>query len=211
MSRRQRRNCGSDGIKGRFASEYGVMKTITAQPGTSIANSANRGSGTARWKTGAMLLLLASVGFFASGCYDDGYGYRSVRTGYYATYGGPSPYYGYDPYPYGYGYAPGYGPGIAVGVSSYRARSEYGRPYYGRQHYRRSGYHDRYDRRRDRRWDGRSYRGRDRERGRNWERRRSGDGRRTWEGRKERSQRRSGVRGTAPRRQPGAPVDTQPE
>lgn len=148
-----------------------------------------------RVKPAALMLLLAGIGFFTTGCYDDRYGYRSVHTGYHASYGGPSPYYGYDPYPYGYGYGPRYGTGVAVGVSSYRS---YPRGYDG-YGYRRYGYSNR-------RWD--------RRRGdrRQWDRRRSGDGRRTWEERKSRRERGRAIRrSTAPMEAPGAPIETQPE
>ena len=129
-------------------------------------------------------MLLAGISFAATGCYEDPYygSHRGVRSGYYASYGGPAPYYGYEPYGYGYG------PGIAVGVSSYRSHPGYVRGrYYGRSGYR-SGYrrgYDRYDGRRydRRRWDGRRGDGR-RGDGRNWERRdrnRSGERRATSE------------------------------
>jgi hypothetical protein len=127
-----------------------------------------------RIKTAAVLLLLGGTALFATGCYDEPgyYGRRNVRAGYYASYGGPGPYYGHDPYGYGYGY----GSGIGVGVSSYRSYpGYYRRPYYGRG-YGRSGYYRRHDRRRDwdRReergdrgsWDRRGRRGRDRDRDR---------------------------------------------
>ena len=114
-----------------------------------------------RIKAAAVVLLLSGTALFATGCYDEPgyYGHRNVRTGYYASYGSPGPYYGYDPYPYRYG------SGVSVGVSSYRSHpGYYRRPYY-RRGYGRSGYYRRYDRRRD--WDRRDHRG-DR---RSWDRR----------------------------------------
>ena len=145
-----------------------------------------------RVKAGAVVLLLVGIGFIATGCHDEYYGQRSVRRGYYASYGAPGPYYGYDPYPYGYGYAPG----VAVGVSSYRYRPAYvRRPYYGRGDYSRSGYYRRTDRRR------------------NWDERGSGERRRSWDRRGARSERSPAIRrSTAPDAdRTGAPVETQPE
>lgn len=147
-----------------------------------------------RLKTIAIALLSIGIAFVSTGCYEDPYyyGHRNVRAGYYASYAGPDPYYGYDPYPYGYGY----GPGIGVGVSSYRV-ARYDRPrYYGRRYDRR-----RYDRR------GYDRRGGDRRR---WDR--SGDDeRRPPSDRRERRRSRSTERRMAPAQQPDAPVETQPE
>ena len=136
-----------------------------------------------------MVLLLAGVGFFATGCYDDPgyYGHRPVRAGYYASYG--DPYYGYDPYGYGYG------PGVGVGV--YRSRPAYvRRPYYARRdYYRRGGYYRRSGDRRE------------------WDRRGSGDRRRNIErrGRRDRDRDRAIRRSTAPDQQPETPEDTRLE
>ena len=172
------------------------MKTIDTFGAELNGNRASLNTLRRRLRPAAVVLLLAGIGFFTTGCYDDRYGYRGVHTGY-AAYGAPGHYYGHDPYPYGYGYGPGYGPGVSVGVSSYRS---YPRGY-DRYGYRRHGNSNR-------RWDGR----RD-DRRRNWDRRRSRDGRRSWEGRKAQSQQRGRAirRSTAPSERPGAPVDTQPE
>ena len=141
-----------------------------------------------RLKLAAVALLLMGAAFVSSGCYEDPryYGHRGVRAGYYASYAGPEPYYGYEPYGYGYG------PGIGVGVSSYRSGRYYDRPRYSGRRYDRR----RYDRRDGgrRRWD----------RGGNGEGRRSGD-------RRERRRSRSSDRREAPAQQRGAPVGTQPE
>ena len=149
-------------------------------------------------KAAAVALLLMGVALFSTGCYEDPayYGHRNVRAGYYSSYAGPEPYYGYEPYGYGYG------PGIGVGVSSYRAG--YDRPrYYGRRYDRR-----RYDRRG---YDRRGYDRRDGDR-RRWDRR--GDGRRGDRPRDRRDRRRS--RSTEQRMAPAqqqryAPEGTQPE
>ena len=148
-----------------------------------------------RLKAAAVALLLTGVAFVSSGCYEDPryYGHRTVRTGYYASYGAPSPYYGYEPYPYGYGY----GSGIGIGVSSYRGGRYYDRPrYYGRR------YDRRYDRRR---YDRRRYGDR-----RRWDRRDSGERRRSWD-RRDRRRSRAINQSTAPAQQSYAPAGTQPE
>jgi hypothetical protein len=178
-----------------------MMKaTLDSVKGSGMATTKTRAA--SRFKAAAFALLLGTAGFALTGCYDDPhyYGHRSVRTGYYASYGAPGPYYGYggpyayDPYYGGYGY----GSGIGIGVSSYRSYSRYGRrPYYrrggdGRWGYRRSGDGRRYDRRD---WGGR---------------RRSGD-RNRWE---RRSSSRGGQairQGAAPVRQEGAPIEEQRE
>ena len=178
-----------------------MMKTMNsgvAERGEGMIGSTIR----SRIKGTALAVLLSGVAFVATGCYDDPYygHHRGVRTGYYASYGAPAPYYGYDPYAYGYG------PGIAVGVSSYRSYPRYTRSrYYGRSHYR-SGYR-RYD---GRRYDGRRYDGRRYDR-RNWDRRRSGDRDRTTRRRSTSERPRVIRRSTAPAQQEGAPVETQPE
>ena len=172
------------------------MKTTTCGTNGAVAEGA-KATIRSRVKMLAVALLLSGTVFTVTGCYDDPhyYGRRGVRAGYYASYGGPGPYYGYDPYPYGYGY----GSGIGIGVSSYRSHpGYYRRPYYRRGYYGRSGYNRRYDR------------------GRNWERRgdrdRRGD-RRSWERRARGERGRALRRSTAPAQQQdaGRPADTQPE
>ena len=148
----------------------------------------------ARLKAATFALLLIGVALFSTGCYEDPYyyGHRGVRTGYYASYAGPEPYYGYEPYPYGYGY----GPGIGVGVSSYRA-GRYDRPrYYGRRY--------------DRRYDRRGYDRRD-DRRRRWARRGDSERRGRSEDRREGRRSRSTERRLPADQQPEAPVKTQPE
>ena len=177
---------------------------------------------TTTLRRAAVVLLLAGVMFISTGCYDDRYyGHRPVRGGYYASYAGPAPYYGHDPYGYGgYGYD-GYGTGVGIGISSYRGRSRYHRGYYGQRNYGPSGYYRRsWD---DRRGDGRRYwdgRGDGR---RNWDGR--GGGRRNWDRRgdddrdrrsnrrrRARSERGSEVRRSAPPYSgEGEPVERQPE
>ena len=144
-----------------------------------------------RIRAAAIVLLLGGTAFAGSGCYDDPhyYGRRGVRTGYYASYGAPGPYHGYDPYYDGYGY----GPGVGIGVSSYRSYpGYYRRPYYRRGYDGRRGYYRNYGR------------------GRNWERRGDRDGRRTWE-RRGRSDRRRGDdrRGDEPSDEQGGPPAAQ--
>ena len=170
------------------------MKTTHCAAVESIPSSTSS-TFTRRLKVSAVALLLATVGFLATGCYDDPYyyGHRSVRAGYYAA---PAPYYGYDPYPYGYGY----GTGVAIGVSSYRGGYRYaGRPYYGDRYYGRSRYYrgDRHYRGSDgrRSWERRRYRNRDR------------SSERPARGERNRVIRRS----TAPETEYRAPVETQPE
>ena len=185
-----------------------MMKTMNsgvAEQGTGRINSTIR----SRIKGTALAVLLSGVAFVATGCYDDPYygHHRGVRTGYYASYGTPAPYYGYDPYSYGYG------PGIAVGVSSYRSYPRYTRNrYYGRGDYRyRSGYQRYSGRRYDgRRYDGRRYDGRRYDR-RNWDRRRSDDRDRTSRRRSTSERTRVIRRSVAPDQEEGAPVARQPE
>lgn len=163
-----------------------------------------------RLKGAAVALLLTGVTFVSTGCYEDPayYGHRGVRTGYYAGYAQPAPYYGYEPYPYGYGY----GTGIGIGVSSYRGGRYYDRPrYYGRRYDRR-----RYDRRyNDRRYydrrdgDRRGYDRRDGDR-RRWDRGDSGERRRSGD-RRDGRRSRSVDPGQAPAQQSYAPAGTQPE
>ena len=160
----------------------------------------------ARLKAVAIVLLLSGTVFAATGCYDDPYyyGQRGVRAGYYASYGGPGPYYGgYDPYGYGYGYPGygygyGYGTGIGIGVASYRSYpGYYRRPYYRRGYYGRSGYNNRrYYGRGD--WNRRGG-------GRNWERRDGGGGQRRGRGDRNRGERRT----TAVEQQSGALIAAQ--
>lgn len=197
MSRRQGRRIGArEGGQTSCVIRINFMKMAMRGATGPMAGGA-KATIRSRIKTLAIVLLLSGTIFAATGCHDDPYYYgrRGVRTGYYASYGGPAPYYGYDPYPYGYGY--GYGSGIGIGVSSYRSHpGYYRRPYY-RRGYDRPGYYRRYDR--DRR--------------RNWERRRRGDDDRSWERRARGDRSRAIRRSTAPAQEQdsGAPVEPQPE
>ena len=174
-------------------------------------------SRTTMLKRAAVVLLLGGIMFITTGCYDDRYyGHRPVRAGYYASYGGPAPYYGHNPYGYdpygygGYGYG-GYGTGVGIGISSYRGRTGYRDGYYGRRNYGPSGYYRRpWDGRRGdgrRNWDDRG------DRRRNWDRRGDDDrDRRSNRRRRARSEGGSEVRrSTAPDPSQGEPVERQPE
>jgi hypothetical protein len=117
-------------------------------PQQESGTSDNTGSKRIR-KAGALLLVLAVVAFATSGCYDERYGHRGYRSGYYANtapyYGGYDPYYdggGYSPY-YGGGYGYGYAPATSVGIGISTGRSRY----YGRPRYRNYGRSARYQQR----------------------------------------------------------------